>query len=108
MAEPFDAFVADLDTETEPVRVAALPSRARLLVDELGRALTQRGGEACNRSRPGARRIRPSPCARRDECGSPTWPPFGAFARRPSGKSCSKKLDERVRTLLHDFDVELD
>jgi hypothetical protein len=107
MAAPLDAFVAALDTETEPIRVAALPSRARRLVDELGVALRKEvekrapkppggGGEPPKRTRE-TRRVRFADVAtvRRVRTG-PEW------------EELQKKLDERVRALLEEFDVELD
>ena len=107
MAAPLDAFVAALDTETEPVRVAALPSRAERLVDDLAAALQHEvekrapkpptgGGKPLKPQRE-TRRVRFSDVATVRRMRSETeW------------EDLLKKLDERVRGLLSDFDVELD
>src|SRR5207253_888740 len=105
MAAPLDAFVEALDAETDPARVAALPDRARRLVDELGTAIRRE-----------VERRAPKP-----KTGEPQSPPretrrvrFSdvAMVRRirtePEWDALLKKLDERVRALLKDFEVELD
>jgi hypothetical protein len=107
MSAPLDAFVAVLDSETEPVRVAALLPRARRLVDALGTALRNEVEKRAPKTpvTPGepqkpvreTRRVRFADVAtvrrvRTDD----EW------------KELQKKLDERVRALLHDFDVEVD
>jgi hypothetical protein len=106
MAAPLDAFFAALDSETDAARVAALPARARRLVDELGAALRR---EVQKRA--------PKP-----EGGGPQPPPpretrhvrFSdvATVRRirteAEWEALAKKLDERVRALLKEFEVELE
>ena len=107
MAAPLDAFVAALDTETEPVRVAALPSRAERLVDDLAAALQHEvekrapkpptGGGKPPKPQRETRRVRFSDVATvRRVRSAAEW------------DDLLKKLDERVRGLLSDFDVELD
>jgi hypothetical protein len=107
MTAPLDAFLLALGTETEPVRVAALPLRARRLVDELGAALCKEVEK---------RRPKPSVSA-----GEPSKPVRETRRLRFSDvatvrrvrtdvewEELRKKLDERVRTLLRDFEVELE
>jgi hypothetical protein len=104
MAAPLDTFVATLDTETDPVRVAALPSRARRLVDDLGVALRNEVEKRAPK-RPSApptperetRRLRFSDVAT-----------VRRVRTEAEWEELQKKLDERVRTLLRDFEVELD
>jgi hypothetical protein len=106
MAEPIVAFGAVLDSETEPVRVAALPSRARRLVDELGAALRKEVEKRAPKPPEEARkppktlretrRVRFSDVATvRRVCNETEW------------EELQRKLDRRVRTLLHEFEVEL-
>jgi len=106
MAAPIVAFGAVLDTETEPVRVAALPSRAQRLVDELAATLhkevekrapkpPEEAGEPPKPARE-TRRVRFSDVATvRRVCNEAEW------------EELQKKLDQRVRTLLREFEVEL-
>jgi hypothetical protein len=107
MAMPLDRFLAALDSETDAARAAALPARARRLVDELGAAIR---GEAQKRA--------PKPPT---EAPQPPTPPretrrvrFSdvATVRRIRTESewdaLVKKLDERVRALLKEYEVELD
>ena len=104
---PLDTFVVALDTETEPARVAALPLRARRLVDELGAALCEEVEKQAPKPREKTeeppkpvreiRRVRFSDVATVRRVGTEAeW------------EGLQKKLDERVRTLLRDFEVELD
>jgi len=105
LAAPLEGFVAAVDQETEPPRVAALPARAQRLVSQLGEVLHR---EVEKQTRP-------------EERGKPAKPSRAVRAVRFSDvatvrRLCTeaewdavqKKLDERVRTLLRDFDVELD
>lgn len=106
MSAPLDAFVAVLDAETDPARVAALPARARRLVDELGVAI-RREAEKRTPKAPGP--------------AEPPQPPREirhvrladiATVRRvrteAEWEALLKKLDERVRALLKEFEVALD
>jgi hypothetical protein len=107
MAAPIDAFVAALDTETEPVRVAALLSRARRLVDDLGAALRKEvdkrelkppvGAEEPRRPMRETRRVRFSDVAT-----------VRRVRTEAEWEALLKKLDERVRAMLKEFEVELE
>lgn len=107
MAAPLDAFVAALDIETEPARVAALPARARRLVTELAAAIRKEVEKRAPKPPSGP--------------GAPPQPPRETRRLRFSDvatvrrvrteaewEALSKKLDERVRSLLKDFEVEID
>lgn len=107
LAAPLDGFVVTIDSEIEPARAAALPSRSQRLVDDLGNALHKVAEARAPKPAPGAgeppgpvremRRVRFSDVATvRRVRTEPEWADF------------LKKLDERVRTLLRDFEVELD
>ena len=107
MAAPLDTFLAAVDTETDPARVAALPARARRLVDEMWIAIRREVEERT-----------PKPIT------SDAQPPLPsrqtrhvrfsdvATVRRVRTEAewdaLLKKLDERVRPLLKEFEVELD
>jgi hypothetical protein len=106
LAAPLKAFVATLDAETEPARVAALSVRAQRLVDELGAAIRQEVEKRAAKPSTG---------------GSPPPPPRETRRLRFSDvatvrrirtevewDALLKKLDERVRALLKQFEVELD
>ncbi len=107
MAAPLDAFVASLETETEPARVSALPLRARRLVDELGAALRK---EVEKRApKPQAGEVKPPEPAR--EMRHVRFSDVATVRRirtEAEWEALLKKLDERVRALLRDFEVELD
>lgn len=105
LAAPLEGFVAAVDRETEPPQVAALPARAQRLVSQLGEAL-RRAVE---------KRTPPR------EAGEPPRPVREVRAVRFSDvatvrrlrnvadwEAVQRKLDERVRSLLRDFEVELD
>ncbi len=101
------AFTSALDAETDPARVAALPTRARRLVEELAVAIRR---EVERRSpKPATSETQPPPPPRetRRVCFSDV-----ATIRRvrtePEWDTILKKLDERVRALLTEFEVELD
>jgi hypothetical protein len=107
MAAPLDAFVAALDVETEPARVAALVVRARRLVDDLGSAIRKevekRAPKPTEESSTPSKPVRTTRRVRFSDV---------ATVRRVRTEAewveLQKKLDERVRALLHDFDVELE
>jgi len=107
LAAPLDSFAAALDSETDPARAAALPARARRLVDALAAAIHHEVQKLS---------FRPS------TVGSPQLPPPRetrhlrlsdvAAVRRIKTESeweaLAKKLDDRMRALLKEYEVELD
>lgn len=107
LAAPLEAFVTALDIETEPIRVAALPSRAQRLVDELGTRLRKEVEKRAPKPPEGAEQPPKAPRETRRVRFSDV-----ATVRRvrteAEWEELQKKLDERVRTLLRDFEVELD
>jgi hypothetical protein len=107
MAAPLDAFMATLDAETDPARVAALPTRARRLVDELGAAIRREVQKRALKPPTGASQPPPPPRETRHVRFSDV-----ATVRRirteAEWEALVKKLDERVRALLQEFDVELE
>ena len=106
MAAPLGGFVGALDSETDPVRVAALPARARKLVDELGAAI-RREVQKRVPERQGGGSQPPPPRETRHVRFSDV-----ATVRRirteAEWEAVGKKLDERVRSLLKEFEVELE
>jgi hypothetical protein len=107
MAAPLDAFVAALDVETDPARVAALPARARRLVDELGIAIRREVAKRAPKPTCGGSQPPPPPRETRHVRFSDV-----ATVRRVRTEAewdaLLKKLDERVRALLKEFEVEFD
>lgn len=106
MAAPLAAFVKKLDAETDPIRVAALPARARRLVDDLSaaircevqkRALAPPTGEPQPPPARETRRVRFSDVAT-----------VRRIRTEAEWDVLMKKLDDRVRALLREFEVELD
>lgn len=106
MAAPLDAFVAALDTETEPVRVAALPSRARRLVDELGATLRKEVEKRAPKP-PGGAGEPPKPVRETRRVRFSDVATVRRVRTEAEWEELQKKLDERVRSLLRDFEVEL-
>jgi hypothetical protein len=106
LAAPLESFTAGLDGEKEPARVAALPTRARRLVDELGRAIQSEVEKRQPPKEPPkppreARHVRLADVATVRSVRTETeWNQV-----RPD---IEKRLDKRVRELLRDFDVELE
>jgi hypothetical protein len=107
MAMPLDTFVEGLDSETDPARAAALPTRARRLVDELGAAIRREAQARAPKPPTGGPETPPSPRETRYVRFSDV-----ATVRRIRTESewdaLVKKLDERVRALLKEYEVELD
>lgn len=107
MTEPLDSFIATLDSETNPARVAALRIRAQRLVDELSAAIQREVQKRASQTPLGDSRspppIRETRRLRLSEV---------ATARRirteADWDALLKKLDGHVRALLENFDVELD
>ena len=106
MAAPLNSFVAGLDSETEPVRVAALPARARRLVDDLGfairrevqkRAPKPQGGDSQPPPLRDTRHVRFSDVAT-----------VRRIRTEAEWEVLAKKLDEHVRALLKEFEVDLE
>ncbi|WP_447972352.1 BREX system P-loop protein BrxC [Nitrospira sp. Kam-Ns4a] len=99
-----DEFVARLDEETEPARVAALPQRARKLVGMLGEAIlneiekrTPPPVDEKPKPRRAVRTIRLSDVAT-----------LRLVRTEAEWEEILKKLDARVRELLRDHDVEIE
>jgi hypothetical protein len=107
MAAPLDAFTMALDTETEPVRVAALPSRARRLVDELGTTLRKEVEKRAPKP-PGGAGEPPKPVREMRRVRFSDVATVRRVRTEAEWEELQKKLDERVRILLRDFEVELD
>ena len=106
MAAPLDAFVAALDVETDPARVAALPARARRLVDELGAAIRR---EVQKRApKPPAGGSQPPPPRETRHVRFSDVATVRRVRTEAEWDGLLKKLDERVRTLLKEYEVELD
>jgi hypothetical protein len=104
LAAPLNQFVAGLDAETEPARVAALPQRARKLVGTLGEAIRREAeirtpppAEEKPKAMRGTRTIRLSDVSTlRHVRTESEW------------DEILKKLDQRVRELLRTYDVEIE
>jgi hypothetical protein len=106
MAAPLDAFVAALDVETDPARVAALPARARRLVDELGAAIRR---EVEKRARkPPTDDVLPPPSRETRHVRFSDVATVRRIRTEAEWEALVKKLDERVRALLKEFEVELE
>jgi hypothetical protein len=109
LAASLETFLAGVDGEKEPARVAALPVRARRLVDELGRATE---AEVRKRASPTGKPEPPVPVreARRVRFTDLlTIRRIRTEAEWDQMRSdLETKLDQRVRELLRDFDVELE
>jgi hypothetical protein len=106
MATPLDALVATFDSETDPARVAFLPTRSRRLVDELGAAIRREVQERT--PKPDDDGLQP-PLPR--ETRHVRFSDVATIRRIRTTKEwevLAKKLDERVRSLLDQFEVELD
>jgi hypothetical protein len=104
MAAPLTTFVAALDSETEPARAAALPARARRLVDELGAAIRREVQKRSPKPEPGGSQ------APRRETRQVRLSDIATVRRistEAEWEALLKKLDERVRSLLKEFEVEL-
>jgi len=110
LSAPLESFAKSLDNETDPARVAALQDRARRLVDNLASAIRREVEKRAPRPKPGEPEPTQAPKPARDTrhvrfsdvatvrriCTEAEW------------EMLLNKLDERVRTLLKDFEVELD
>jgi hypothetical protein len=107
MAAPLDAFVAALDTETDPARVAALPARARRLVDELGAAIQREIQKRVSKPPTGGATTPPPPRETRRVRFSDVVT-VRRIRTEAEWEAMNKKLDERVRALLKEFEVELE
>ncbi len=100
LAAPLERFVTGLVDEKEPTRVAALPDTARRRVNELGEAVRREVDKRRTEPpKPGreVRRLRVADVATVRRVTTETeW------------AELQKRLDERIRALLRDFDVELE
>jgi hypothetical protein len=107
IATPLDAFVAALDSETDPARAAALPARARRLVDELGAAIRREAQKGAPKPPTGA----PEPPTPPRETRLVRFSDVATVRRirtESEWDALVKRLDERVRALLKEYEVELD
>ncbi|MBI2837087.1 MAG: BREX system P-loop protein BrxC [Acidobacteria bacterium] len=107
MVTPLDAFVVALDLETDPVRVAALPSRARRLVDELGVAI-RREVEKRSPKPPEDTKQPPQPVRETRHVRFSDVAIVRRVRTEAEWEALLKKLDDRVRALLKEFEVELE
>jgi hypothetical protein len=107
MAAPLDAFVAALDVETEPARVAALPARARKLVTELAAAIRKEVEKRAPKP-PSGPGTAPQPPRETRRLRFADVATVRRVRTEAEWDALSKKLDERVRALLKDFEVEID
>ncbi|MGK5084115.1 BREX system P-loop protein BrxC [Bdellovibrionota bacterium FG-1] len=105
MTVPLDGFLAALDTESDPVRVAALSVRARRLVDELAAALRKEAEKRAPKP-PANEPAKPARETRRVRFSDVST--VRHVRSETEWEELKKKLDERVRTLLRDFEVEFD
>lgn len=105
MAAPLDSFVAALDSETDPARVAALPARARRLVDELGAAIRR---EVAKRAPKPPGESQPPPPRETRHVRFSDVATVRRVRTEAEWDALAKKLDERVRALLKEFEVELE
>jgi hypothetical protein len=104
LTAPLDEFVAGLDEETEPARVAALPERARQLVRRLGEAILK---EVEKRTPPPAgEKAKPARAVRTVRLSDVAT--LRRVRTEQEWEEILKKLDERVRDLLRDHDVEIE
>jgi len=105
LGAPLEDFLGAVDKETEAARVAALPARAQRLVSQLADALRR---EVEKRTPPAGRGQPVRPVR---EVRAVRFADVATVRRLRTEAECEavqKKLDERVRALLRDFDVELD
>lgn len=104
LAAPLDKFVRGLDEETEPARVAALPQRARKLVrdlwDEIGKEVEKRNPPPPDERPQPARAVR---TVRLSDVAT-----LRRIRTEAEWEALVKKLDERVRALLEEFEVEIE
>jgi hypothetical protein len=106
MAAPLKTFVAALDTETNPARVAALPPRARRLVDELSAAIRREVQNRAPTPPTGGPQPRPPREVRHVRFSDVAT--VRRIRTEDEWEALAKRLDERVRVLLKEFEVELD
>lgn len=108
LAVPLETFATSLDTETDPARVAALPDRARRLVDTLADAIRR---EAEKHAPKQGNPEPPQPPKPRRDTRHVRFSDIATVRHiqtEAEWQALLDKLDARVRTLLKDFEVELD
>jgi hypothetical protein len=105
LGAPLEEFLAALEQEIEPARVAALPARAQGLLSQLGEALRK---EVEKRDRAVEAAERPSPVREVRAVRFSDVTTVRRVRTLDEWDNIQRKLDERVRTLLRDFDVELE
>lgn len=104
LAAPLDEFVAGLDVETEPARVAALPQRARKLVGTLGEAIRKE----IEKRTPPPEGAKPKPARGVRTLRLSDVATLRRVRTEAEWEEILKKLDERVRELLGSYDVEIE
>lgn len=101
---PLDDFVEALDSETEPSRVAALPQRARKIVGALGEAI-RKEIEKRTSTLPD---IKPKPAREVRTVRLSDITTLRRVRTEAEWEQILKRLDQRVRELLRNFDVEME
>ncbi|MBI4561962.1 MAG: BREX system P-loop protein BrxC [Candidatus Rokubacteria bacterium] len=101
-----EGFVASLESEKEPARIAVLPERAQRLVREIGDAIRSEIEKAASQVPEGQQ-----PVKRAREVRIVRFADVATLRRirtEAEWQQLARKLDERIRMLLRDFDVELE
>ncbi len=106
IAAPLEAFVAALDSVTDPTRAAALPTRGRRLVDELGAAIRREVQKRAPKPPTGG--SQPPPARETRHVRFSDVASVRLIRTEAEWGALLKKLDERVRALLKEYEVELD
>jgi hypothetical protein len=101
-----DAFIASLEREKEPARVAVLPERARRLLREVGDAIRGEIEEAASTAPEGKPPVKRAREVRTVRLADVTT--LRRIRTEAEWDELARKLDQRVRMLLRDFDVELE
>ena len=96
-----------LDMETEPIRAAALLSRAQRLVDKLGAAIVQEVKKRTPKP-PKGPKAPPEPMREIRRVRFSDVATIRRVRIEAEWEELQQKFDHRVRTLLREFEVEFD